>query len=179
MTLLQEFSHFELWSKHPEIRCEQWINRFLSRVNNAFLEDLFSLLCLWTCSYHSKPLAVLSNGTVCYSVSVLKVKFGYFVALTTSGSFWLKQLLSTVYSSVQRFNRLLISKKVFSTMGSYHHWFFDHKVRERRWGWGKGGGGGRNQKYYVRLTLNYSSTRCTLPNVCEFGSRGITKPLLM
>lgn len=85
-----------------------------------------------------------------------KVKFWCFVALTTSGSFWLKQSLSTVNSSVQKFNRLLIWKKVliqicphWSTIGNCYHWFINVEVRETA----GGGGRGRKQEYDVRLNL--------------------------
>ena len=115
------------------------------------------LLCLWTC-HHSKPLAILSNRTICYS-AFYKVKFWYFVALTTSGSLWLKQSLSTVNSSVQKFNRLLIWKKVliqiclqWSTIGNCYHWFINLEVRKTAGG-RRGGGEGRKQEYDVRLNL--------------------------
>ena len=84
------------------------------------------------------------------------MKFWYFVALTTSGSFWLKQSLSTVNSSVQKFNRLLIWKKVliqiypqWSTIGNCYHWFINLEVRKTA------GGGGRREEagYDVRLNL--------------------------
>lgn len=87
-----------------------------------------------------------------------KVKFWCFVALTTSGSFWLKQSLSTVNSSVQKFNRLLIWKKVliqicphWSTIGNCYHWFINVEVRETA-----GGGGGEGKKTGIWCQVKFN-----------------------
>lgn len=81
-----------------------------------------------------------------------KVKFWCFVALTTSGSFWLKQSLSTVNSSVQKLNRLLIWKKVLIQICP--HWStIGLGLLMLRWERQQGGGRGRKQEYDVRLNL--------------------------
>ena len=120
------------------------------------------LLCLWTC-HHSKPLAILSNRTICYS-AFYKVKFWYFVALTTSCSLWLKQSLSTVNSSVQKFNRLLIWKKVliqiclqWSTIGIVIIGLLILRWERQQRG---GGGGGKKAGIWCQVKFNWEGWKC-------------------